>query len=221
MRRYIPLLLIFLMLGLPSWVSAAEGDEPLTLMQPTQQSAQPGLSQTLPYQIDELRDIQGPVTFSAPLPYLPMLIGGLLLLLLLAVLFWFLKKREKPGPPPIPPWEKALLDLADARKLLSVERGLLYMNQASQILRSYIESRFSIQSTRQTTREFLGGLKEVGTDSPLQLYKNELQGCLEQADMAKFAHHIPNIENLESMEDAVSNFVKRTEPTAVGPGEKS
>lgn len=143
-----------------------------------------------------------------------MLIAGvvLLLLVILALLYWFFKKKAQPAPPPVPPWEKALLELADAKMLLSPERGLLYMDRVSQILRNYIESRFAIQSTRQTTREFLQGLTGVDDSSPLQTYKIELQECLEQADMAKFAHHLPNLKNLEQMELAVTSFIKRTEP---------
>ena len=38
-------------------------------------------------------------------------------------LYWFLKKRTRPAPPPVPPWEKALQDLAEARRLLSSGTG--------------------------------------------------------------------------------------------------
>lgn len=154
-------------------------------------------------------------------PYL--LIAGviLLLLLLMALAYWYFKKKAKPAPPPVPPWEKALLELADAKMLLNPERGLLYMDRVSQILRSYIESRFAIQSTRQTTREFLQGLTGVDDSSPLQTFKTDLQECLEQADMAKFAHHLPKLENLEQMELAVTSFIKRTEPAEPGKRGKS
>lgn len=198
---------------------AADGkrEEPLTLLNKPQQAI-PSNQQQNKNNIQELRDIQGPVPISEPLPYILLLGGSLATLLLLAAIFWVMRKRKKPDPPPIPAWEQALQDIANAKKLLTPERGLLYMDRASQILRRYIESRFSIQSTRQTTREFLQGLKTVGADSPLQTYRNELQLCLEQADMAKFAHHIPDLNNLELMENAVITFVKRTEPTQVPKG---
>ncbi len=153
-------------------------------------------------------------------PYL--LIIGIVLLVLLAAaaIIWFFKKRTIPAPPPVPPWEKALLELAEARKWLSPERALVYMDRVSQILRSYIESRFAIQSTRQTTREFLQSLTAVGADSPLQTHKSELQACLEQADMAKFAHHVPEIENLKKMEEAITTFIKRTEPAESPKGSR-
>jgi hypothetical protein len=208
---------------LPVCSYAASGDDapdpPLTLLQEPQKSGRtiqnPALTNpALTGRNEELRDIYGPVPITEPPPYL--LITGAVCLLVrsAALLYWFLRKKgtKTKTPPPIPPWEKALLDLADAKSLLSPKRGLLYMDRVSQILRSYIESRFAIQSTRQTTREFLQGLTGVGDSSPLQTYKPELKDCLEQADMAKFAHHLPQLSNLERMEVAVTTFIQTTEP---------
>jgi hypothetical protein len=213
MRRSFIFIFLWLFI-LPLWSYAASNSNsaPLTLLKDPQQSSQTAPNQDINNQNKELRDIHGPVPIKEQPPYL--LIAGviLLLLLLLALLYWFFKKRVKPAPTPVSPWEKALLELADAKMMLSPERGLLYMDRVSQILRCYIESRFAIQSTRQTTGEFLQGLTRAGDSSPLQTYKTELQECLEQADMAKFAHHLPKLENLEQMEIAVTSFIKRTEP---------
>jgi len=204
-------LLLLLILSICN-VAASNEDAPLTLLNPPQKSDQTAQNQVISSQNEQLRDIHGPVLLKEQPPYL-LIAGIIIFVLMLAVaIFWFLKKRTKPTPPPIDPWEKALLDLADAKRLLNPERGLQYMDRASQILRRYIESRFAIQSTRQTTREFLQGLK-IRDNSPLQAHKAELRNCLEQADMAKFAHHIPEIKNLEMMEDAVTTFIKKTEPT--------
>jgi hypothetical protein len=213
MRRSFIFIFLWLFI-LPLWSYAASNSNsaPLTLLKDPQQSSQTAPNQDINSQNKELRDIHGPVPIKEQPPYL--LIAGviLLLLLLLALLYWFFKKRVKPAPTPVSPWEKALLELADAKMMLSPERGLLYMDRVSQILRCYIESRFAIQSTRQTTGEFLQGLTRAGDSSPLQTYKTELKECLEQADMAKFAHHLPKLENLEQMEIAVTSFIKRTEP---------
>lgn len=206
----LPLLLLFI---LPIYSFAeSSSDAPLTLLNKPPKSVQTTQNPTIANQAEELHDIYGPVPIAEQPPYL--LIAGIILLVLVVAvaIFWFLKKSGKPTPPPIPPWEKALLDLAEAKRLLNPERALLYMDRVSQILRSYIESRFAIQSTRQTTREFLQGLTGIGGNSALQTHKTELRNCLEQADMAKFAHHIPEIKNLEMMEDAVTTFIKKTEP---------
>ena len=211
-RAVLILLPLLLFSMVPICSLAASNEAPLTLLNPPKSSAKTVQNQTIPNVPEQLHDIHGPVLLTERPPYL--LIAGALFFafLLAAAIFWFLKKRTKPTPPPVPPWEKALLDLADAKRLLNPERGLQYMDRVSQILRRYIESRFTIQSTRQTTREFLQGLTGIGGNSPLQTYKTELRGCLEQADMAKFAHHIPEIKNLEMMEDAVTSFIKKTEP---------
>ena len=212
--RIFLLLLLLLILPVTS-LAEGDGDAPLTLLkQPdaTTQSAPGGQNQATAHSDEELRDIYGPVPTTERLPYL--LIAGITCFLLLAAaaVIWFLKKRTTPAPPPLPPWEKALLDLTDARNLLSTERALAYMDRVSQILRIYIESRFAIQSTRQTTREFLQSLTAVDTPSPLQSYKSALQNCLEQADMAKFAHHVPHVASLEKIEEAVTTFIRKTEP---------
>jgi hypothetical protein len=215
MRRAVLILLPLLLFSmLPICSFAASNEEgPLTLLNKPPNSAQTAQNQTISSEPEQLHDIHGPVLLTERPPYLLIAGGIFFAFLLAAAIFWFLKKRTKPTPPPVPPWEKALLDLADAKRLLNPERGLQYMDRVSQILRRYIESRFTIQSTRQTTREFLQGLTGIGGNSPLHTYKTELRGCLEQADMAKFAHHIPEIKNLEMMEDAVTTFIKKTEPT--------
>ena len=161
----LPLLLLFF-LPICSYADSSS-EAPLTLLNSPHKSTQTGKNQLSPNNNEELRDIYGPVPITETPPYL--LIAGIILLALLAaaVCYWFFKKRTAPAPPPIPPWQRALQDLADARKLLNPERGLLYMDRVSQILRSYIESRFAVQSTRQTTREFLQGLTRIAGDSPL------------------------------------------------------
>jgi len=218
------LFLLLLLLIFPVGSVAENGTAPLTLLQKpdtTAQSAAGRQNQTISNNDEVLRDIYGPVPITERPPYL--LIAGTTCLVLLAAaaLIWFLKKRTPPPPPPLLPWEKALLELADARKELSPEKALAYMDRISQILRTYIEERFAVQSTRQTTREFLQGLTAVGTISPLRPHKSALQACLEQADMAKFAHHVPDSASLEKMEEAVTAFIKRTEPAESAKGSTS
>lgn len=192
-------------------------DAPLTLLNPPQQQSPKTQQPTITNIEEELHDIHGPVPLDEQPPYLLIFAALGLLLLIAAVLIWLRKKKGGAQIPVVPPWERALRDLAEAKKLLHPDKGLLYMDRVSQILRSYIESRFSIRSTRQTTREFLQGLTATGNGSPLHTYKVELQGCLELADMAKFAHHLPELDNLQQMEYAVTSFIKRTEPEEPKP----
>jgi hypothetical protein len=168
---------------------------------------------------EALRDIHGPLSTSEYPPYLIEAVIALLVILLV-LLFFLMKRRKKELPPPVPPWETALRELAEARQLIRDGQSLFYMEQAGQILRRYIELRFAIRSTRQTTREFFAGLKGSG-GTPLVGYQTELRACLEQADMAKFAHLIPDSQHLEQMEAAVHTFITRTRPETVTSGGRS
>lgn len=215
MTGRIAILLLLVIFALPMATLADNNGNnaaPLTLLQQPGKNPQTTQNTNIAREDNELRDIQGPVPITEQPPYL--LLAGILLALLAAgaALYWFIKKRTRPAPPPVPPWEKALQDLAEAKRQLSPERALFYMDRVSQILRRYIESRFAIKSTRQTTGEFLKGLADIGGNSPLQMHKTELQLCLEQADMAKFAHHTQDIHSLEKIGEAVVIFIKKTEP---------
>ncbi len=160
----------------------------------------------------ELRDIYGPLELQEQSNILLYLAVISLLLLLAAAVFFLLKKRKQTVIPAIPPWEKALSELNEARELLTPDRALLYMNRISLILRNYVESRFTIKSTRQTTREFLHSLNNSSADPSVRNCKVELQTCLEQCDLAKFAHQIPLQENMQMMERSIISFVEKTRP---------
>ncbi len=162
-----------------------------------------------------LRDIHGPVPLAGQPPW--WVIGGIIaiVLVLFALVVLFLKRRQKTSAPLPAPWETALAELAAARELQ--HQALLYVERVSEILRRYIESRFAIRSTRQTTREFLAELGQSGGHSPLAPFRQELQIWLEQADLAKFARLVPGPDHMAEMERAAAEFVKKTEPSPGPP----
>lgn len=205
-------ILFFLSISLmPLSALSATGDAPLTLLNQPQKNTT--LQQTQAAgQPPELRDIHGPVELKSQSR--TMIYGALILLLLLILLgiYLLIKRRKKAAPPSIPPWDQALSEISEARTLLSSNMVLGYMDRISLILRRYVESRFAIKSTRQTTREFLHSLNRSSTDPVIRSCRGELQTCLEQCDMTKFAHHIPQQENMEMMEGAVIAFVEKTRP---------
>ncbi len=206
------LTMLLLLVGANPVLAADNGEDALTLQKsPGQQTAN---------QTESLRDIHGPLPTLEYPPYLMETAIALLILLLVALLIFFLKRRKKPQPPPVSPWDKALMELAEARQLMSSGQSLLYMDQASQILRRYIESLFVIRSTRKTTREFFASLNN-SDNSPLYEYRAELRDCLEQADMAKFAHLVPDFQHMEQMEEAVRVFITRSRPEIETPGGRS
>ena len=138
---------------------AAAGDPqlspPLQLLQPRQspgQTAQPPAAPTT------LHDIHGPIALPEPVPYLLYSLIGLAALVLLFLLYWWLVKRKKPAAPAIPPGMRARDELMRARELMTPEQALRYMERISEILRRYLEARFALRTTRQTTREFFQSL---------------------------------------------------------------
>lgn len=157
-----------------------------------------------------LHDIRGPV----PLPDTPDLLFWLLsalAVLILAALFFYHRKRRKKAPPPPLPHEIALTELNRLRSLMNPAQALLYADQLAEVLRRYLEARFHIPSTRRTTREFLLDLgKSLPGGNNLEPHHDRLRHCLEQCDLSKFAHYTPGEQNLESMEQAVRDFVLTT-----------
>ena len=201
-----------LLLGVSAVLAGAASEEPLTL--------QNGPMQQATKQNEILHDIHGPLPMAGYPPYLMEAAIALLILLLLGLFFFILKRRKKPQPLPVSPWDAALLELDAARQLMHGGQSLLYMDQAGQILRRYIEGRFAIGSTRQTTREFFTGLEKTGNARLLE-YRTELRACLEQADMAKFAHLAADLTIMEQMEAAVRTFIANTRPEVQTGGGKA
>ena len=164
-----------------------------------------------------LRDIQPPVLLPEAPDY--MLIAAIVLgcCLFIAVLIWFFKFRKKkivlPGE-----HELALAKLVQLRQLMDQEHAALYAAKLSDILRNYIEKRFQMPSSRQTSREFFQSISGNSIDTAMLFaqHTESLKQCLNQCDMAKFAKSIPTTQDLEQMEDAVRRFVEATRQNGRG-----
>jgi len=167
---------------------------------------------------EELRDILGPIPLpESQIPWL--LAGGILLLLLAGALFFFLRRRKKKEAPSLLAHEIALAELARARKLITAGKGLAYAQRLSALLRQYIESRFRVSSTRQTTAELLKRLQTGdGATEEIMVHLDPLQTCLQQCDLAKFAHLPPDQSAMESMESSVCHFIESTTEQADSGG---
>jgi len=164
-----------------------------------------------------LRDIQPPMLLPEDPNYILIAAIGLGCCLLIALLLWFFKFRKKtvrlPGV-----HEIALAELIQLRKLMNHEHAALYAAKLSDTLRSYIENRFQIPSSRQTSREFFHSLSNNSIDTAMLFaqHTESLKQCLEQCDMAKFAKSIPSGQNMEQMEAAVQQFVEATRQNGKG-----
>ncbi|MDO8946401.1 MAG: DUF4381 family protein [Desulfocapsaceae bacterium] len=193
----------------------AEGNPPLQLVAPAsppapQHGQSAPMTQRQPQEAVPLHDIRGPVELPDSSRMLLWLLIGLAVMIIAGLLLYFWKRRKKGEKPPSP-HDVALAELARLRSLMNPEQALLYAAQLAEVLRRYVEARFHIHSTRQTTREFFLGLAgNLQAGNSLDEHHDRLKECLEQCDMAKFAHCIPDQSEMEAMEGAVGSFIKAT-----------
>ena len=167
---------------------------------------------------DEIYTIYDPVALPEPLQWYYYL-GICLALAALGIIIFMFFKRRKPQPvPQIPLHERTLAELNQARKYLEQNDSLAYTRKVSSILRNYLENRFAIKSTRQTTVEFLGSLEKISTTSKslLMPHRQSLQICLEMCDLAKYAHKPAGRENMEKLEQSIRSFIAETTPREAG-----
>lgn len=156
--------------------------------------------------VEDIRDIEGPV----PLPgtLVPLWIAFAVFAGLLLIFLWKRRKRKVVVP------EKsaealALERLEQVRSLLGEQTAREFVDSVSEIVRSYIERRFELKATRETTEEFLSGLKEK-SDSALLPYSNVLTKFLHYCDLAKFARSFPGIDQMEEMFNSAKDLVVQT-----------
>lgn len=177
-------------------------------------TAELSTADTLPLETGDIRDIYGPVALPEPLTWLYYLAAALISLALFLVWFIVFRKRKTQPEEEIPIHEVALAELARARKYLEQNLSLKYAQKVSLILRNYLEIRFHIHSTRQTTSEFLASFEQISSSSKamLQPYRESLQMCLEQFDLAKYAHKATQQETMEQLEKSIRTFIRETAP---------
>jgi hypothetical protein len=167
----------------------------------------------------DIREIRGPLG----IPVNPMRLLLLFLLLALgAILARVLYKRWTRKPvaqekrvretPVRPPHEVALEALADLERSPLLERGQVkeYHIQVSDILRTYVEGRFSVLALEMTTADITTGLTELDTDPVIV---DGFQDFLGRCDMVKFAKDRPDAETSKEVLVMGRTLVERTIPT--------
>jgi hypothetical protein len=91
-----------------------------------------------------------------------------------------------------------------------VEQGRIkeFYQQITDILRHYIEDRFSLHAPEQTTDEFLYSLSQ--TDTLAKPDQTGLADFLQHCDLVKFATHHPTAEQIQQTFDRVKGFIEKT-----------
>jgi hypothetical protein len=95
-----------------------------------------------------------------------------------------------------------------SRRLVEAGRFKEFYDDASLILRRYIEDRFGLHAPERTTEEFLNETRAsaVLMDEDVRILRKFLSHC----DMVKFAAVIPSTPEAEGVAATVREFVDRT-----------
>lgn len=168
-----------------------------------------------------IKDIKGPkgapLSFAEVWPYL-------LIVILLAIggylgyRYWQNQKNKPKGPVKVPviPKEPAhIIALRELEQLKSEEiwqtgKHKEYYSRLTEIVRTYIEYRFSIPALEKTSDEIISALKVADVAESEAISK--LAGTFADADLVKFAKMNPlPEENERGMRNAI-NFVEVTKP---------
>jgi Domain of unknown function (DUF4381) len=154
--------------------------------------------------VEDIHDIRGPIHLS---PGWEWVIWMLVALLIGGAIWWWLRRR-----PPVRVklvHELALERLQKARGLMQPDQTRAFSIEVSEIVRSYIESRFQVLAARRTTEEFLYDLV-ASSEAKLTEHRPLLADFLRHCDLAKFAGWSLSLEEMETMIRSAEKFVQQT-----------
>lgn len=162
----------------------------------------------------EIHDIMGPMDVPAPprqFQWWYVLVG----VLIAGVAVWALIHlgARKKSPPPLivrPAHEVAFERLAELGQAGLAEKGEFkaFFQEISGILRSYIEARYGLRATDQTTEEFLHAIRDA--DYLNGEHKVSLKSFMSLSDLVKFAEHEPTDADIQGAFDHCRDFITAT-----------
>jgi hypothetical protein len=155
---------------------------------------------------EDIRDIRGP-KYLLPDWVLPALITGVVLLGLVLYRLWRWRRQRRT--PVLLPHEIALQRLDEIRTLMRPAHAREFCIAISDVIRGYIEQRYHVIATRQTTEEFLHDLLQSANASLAQ-HQTLLGEFLHQCDFVKFAALGLTFNNMEALRQSARAFVLET-----------
>jgi len=159
----------------------------------------------------QMRDIKDPVSMPSTISKYFIFAGGLLLVVLGLSVGYFLKKNKaKIALPKKPAHEIAYQQLKQLQGKDYIRRGLIkeYYTEISDIIRHYLENRFSLRAPEMTTEEFLLRAKDAA--ELIREHKQLLKEFLLCCDLVKFAKYAPSTEEINYIFDSAENFIGQT-----------
>lgn len=174
-----------------------------------------------------IKDIKGlmdvPASWDEYLIYLYILLG----LIVIGIAVWYYLKKRKPQliekldySPKIPAHIMALEALSHLEDEKLWQKGFTkkYYIQLTEIVRTYIERRFDIDSLEMTSSETIEALENHGIKGEFIV---KFRAMLELADLVKFAKADPLPDDHSSSMKAAIEFVKSTIPVKKAEDENS
>jgi HAMP domain-containing protein len=156
---------------------------------------------------EDIRDIRGPKAVPGSW-LLPAALAAALVLALCAYAVW--RRRHRTARPRTPTLsEQALQRLESTRPLMRPATAREFGIAASEAIRDYIEKRFDVVATQQTTEEFLQTLLQSSNEA-LARHRALLAEFLQQCDFVKFAGASLAVNDMESLFRSARGFVLET-----------
>ncbi|VGO22798.1 hypothetical protein [Pontiella sulfatireligans] len=128
---------------------------------------------------------------------------------------WKHREHLIPSAPAIPPHVLAFraLEMLKGKGLLEKNECNPFYTELSIILRNYLEGRFSLNATDETTEEIV---EEMSKSPELDgTQRNILQDFMRQTDIVKFAKGHPDRATMESAFSTTKQFVEETKLTDI------
>lgn len=161
---------------------------------------------------EDIRDIRAPREIPDPWRWVPYATGALLGLLLLFGIWRVLARKQQRVKLA---HERAFEALEHTRSLMQPDTAREFSFQLSDVVRRYIEERFSVRTTQQTTSEFLLYMSERDS-GPLSGQRGLLHEFLGNCDRVKFARGTLTESEMAAMFQSAWQFVDATKPSPEG-----
>jgi len=160
----------------------------------------------------KIEDIEGVVEMPRPKSYTWLWALGVVVVVAIAGLWLYLRRKRVKELVRI---FKPAHELAYERLRVLVNEDLVgagrikeFYERISDILRHYIEHRFSLRAPERTTEEFL--IELSNTDVLPVAEKQRLGEFLRHCDLVKFAKHNPTTEQIQETFNLVKDFIEKT-----------
>ena len=163
---------------------------------------------------DDIMDLKQPVGIKHTFLYYFLLIGLPIILLGGFSVYYFTRKAKESGffsgNEPLKPADELAYERIEKLKAMGlIEKGELkqYYIILSEIIRRYLEARYSIQVLDMTTYELYQQLRKIGADKK---HTGIIKDFLEECDMVKFAKYLPEVKIIEEDTETAKKIVDVT-----------